>query len=274
MMLDSFRRGLWCLVVSASMSYVGAFVAGTSPSALTPTPNRTRALESMSEHRGVLKRRRLLLCAEAGEGGQESVEPAAVLRTAVETRKAVPMAKVSEALRVLAEDGGSPLACGAEDVEGSWELVFSTQLKSGYMPIRELVGFYPSREEASIDAAAGPLPIGGMRGKCWWRGGEENELAFMLGAVKLGPFKFGKDKNEVKTYKFFVNDGKQEAARGGSRFFRASLKRGSREKQLWGIVNGGGSIDTQQYCRFTNSNLCGDNDGSSMRHWELGGVGE
>lgn len=47
-----------------------------------------------------------------------------------------------------------------------------------------------------------------MRGKCWWRGGKENELAFMLGAVKLGPFKFGKDKNEVKTYKFFVNDGK------------------------------------------------------------------
>lgn len=49
----------------------------------------------------------------------------------------------------------------ADDVEGSWELVFSTQLKKGYMPIRELVGFYPSREKASIDAAAGPLPIGG-----------------------------------------------------------------------------------------------------------------
>lgn len=53
------------------------------------------------------------------------------------------------------------VCCAAEDVEGSWELVFSTQLKSGYMPIRELVGFYPSREEASIDANAGPLPIGG-----------------------------------------------------------------------------------------------------------------
>ncbi|CBN75871.1 expressed unknown protein [Ectocarpus siliculosus] len=213
MKLDSFCGGLWCLVVSASMSYVGGFV-GTSPSALTPAPHRTRALESMSEHRGVPKRRRLLY-AEGGGGGQESVEPAAVLRTAVETRK-VPMTEVSEALRVLAADGGSPLACGAEDVEGSWELVFSTQLKSGYMPIRELVGFYPSREEASIDATAGPLPIGGMRGKCWWRGGEENELAFMLGAVKLGPFKFGKDKNEVKTYKFFVNDGKVLAARSSA----------------------------------------------------------
>ena len=53
------------------------------------------------------------------------------------------------------------VCCAAEDVEGSWELIFSTQLKSGYMPIRELVGFYPSREEASIDATAGPLPIGG-----------------------------------------------------------------------------------------------------------------
>ena len=46
-----------------------------------------------------------------------------------------------------------------------------------------------------------------MRGQCWWKGGPENELAFALGAVKLGPFKFGKDKNEVKTYRFFVNDG-------------------------------------------------------------------
>lgn len=49
----------------------------------------------------------------------------------------------------------------ADDVEGSWQLVFSTQLAKGYMPIRELVGFYPSREEATIDATAGPLPIGG-----------------------------------------------------------------------------------------------------------------
>lgn len=53
------------------------------------------------------------------------------------------------------------VCCAAQDVEGSWELVFSTQLKSGYMPIRELVGFYPSREEATIDTNAGPLPIGG-----------------------------------------------------------------------------------------------------------------
>ncbi|CAM9785307.1 unnamed protein product [Ectocarpus fasciculatus] len=210
-MPESFRRGLWCLMVLASMSNVGAFV-GTSPSARSPAPHRARALARTSQHRGVPTRRRLL-SAEAGGGGQES--PATVLRTAVETRK-VPMAEVSEALRVLAEDSGSPLACGAEDVEGSWELVFSTQLKSGYMPIRELVGFYPSREEASIDATAGPLPIGGMRGKCWWRGGEENELAFMLGAVKLGPLKFGKDKNEVKTYKFFVNDGKILAARSSA----------------------------------------------------------
>ena len=29
-----------------------------------------------------------------------------------------------------------------------------------------------------------------------------------MGAVKLGPFKIGKDKTEVKAYKFFVNDGK------------------------------------------------------------------
>ena len=49
----------------------------------------------------------------------------------------------------------------AEDVEGSWQLVFSTQLKKGDMPIRELVGFYPSQEEATIDATAGPLPIRG-----------------------------------------------------------------------------------------------------------------
>ena len=58
------------------------------------------------------------------------------------------------------------LRCGsyyspAEDIEGRWELVFSTQLERGYMPIRELVGFYPSREEATIDASAGPVPIGG-----------------------------------------------------------------------------------------------------------------
>lgn len=47
-----------------------------------------------------------------------------------------------------------------------------------------------------------------MRGKCWWKGGPENELEFSMGAVKLGPFKIGKDKDEVKAYKFFVNDGK------------------------------------------------------------------
>lgn len=56
-----------------------------------------------------------------------------------------------------------------------------------------------------------PLPyetLGSMRGQCWWKGGPENELAFTMGAVKLGPFKIGKDKNDVKTYRFFLNDGK------------------------------------------------------------------
>lgn len=53
-----------------------------------------------------------------------------------------------------------------------------------------------------------------MRGQCWWKGGPENELAFALGAVKLGPFKFGKDKNEVKTYKFFVSDGQVRMGSG------------------------------------------------------------
>jgi len=43
----------------------------------------------------------------------------------------------------------------AEDVEGR------TQLERGYMPIRELIGFYPSREEVTIDASAGSFPIGG-----------------------------------------------------------------------------------------------------------------
>lgn len=49
----------------------------------------------------------------------------------------------------------------AEDVEGRWELVFSTQLKSGYMPICELIGFYPSSGKAAIDNMAGPLSVGG-----------------------------------------------------------------------------------------------------------------
>eukprot|EP00904_Undaria_pinnatifida_P010635 jgi/Undpi1/6701/HiC_scaffold_20.g09180.m1 len=165
---------------------------------------------------GRVRRREGVLYAGTGTGSElNSDEPATVLRAAVDTRK-VAAEEVSEALRILAEDSGPPAAVSAEDVEGSWQLVFSTQLKKGYMPIRELVGFYPSREEATIDATAGPLPIGGMRGQCWWKGGPENELAFSMGAVKLGPFKLGKDKNEVKTYKFFVHDGKILAAKSSS----------------------------------------------------------
>lgn len=51
--------------------------------------------------------------------------------------------------------------CTVSDVEGAWELIFSTQLGSGYMPVREVIGFYPSREELAIDTTIGPLPLGG-----------------------------------------------------------------------------------------------------------------
>lgn len=47
------------------------------------------------------------------------------------------------------------------EVEGLWELVFSTQLPSGYMPVREVIGFYPSRDQITIDTTVGPLPLGG-----------------------------------------------------------------------------------------------------------------
>lgn len=67
-----------------------------------------------------------------------------------------------------------------------------------------------------------------MRGQCWWKGGPENELEFTMGAVKLGPFKIGKDKNEVKSYKFFVNDGKvgfwgDDTLSWGSGYFRRTI---------------------------------------------------
>lgn len=47
-----------------------------------------------------------------------------------------------------------------------------------------------------------------IRGQCWWKGGPENELEFSLTEVRLGPFKFSKSKDQVKTYKFFANDQK------------------------------------------------------------------
>lgn len=66
-----------------------------------------------------------------------------------------------------------------------------------------------------------------MRGQCWWRGGPENELAFVLGEIRLGPFKFEKGKDEVKTYKFFVNDGEVGwEARGSSMWSESKLTGG------------------------------------------------
>lgn len=53
------------------------------------------------------------------------------------------------------------LCCAVGEVEGAWELIFSTQLSSGYMPVREIIGFFPSRNEIAIDTTIGPLPLGG-----------------------------------------------------------------------------------------------------------------
>ncbi|CAM9527356.1 unnamed protein product, partial [Choristocarpus tenellus] len=47
------------------------------------------------------------------------------------------------------------------DIEGSWELIFSTQLSSGYMPVQEIIGFFPSRGVITLDTNAGLLPLGG-----------------------------------------------------------------------------------------------------------------
>lgn len=64
-------------------------------------------------------------------------------------------------VRVLLVGFRRNFTAAADDVEGTWELVFSTQLKSGYMPVRELIQFYPSRQKILIDTKAGPLPLGG-----------------------------------------------------------------------------------------------------------------
>ncbi|CAM9176591.1 unnamed protein product [Ascophyllum nodosum] len=55
-----------------------------------------------------------------------------------------------------------------------------------------------------------------MRGQCWWKGGPENQLDFNTGRIKLGPLSINKGGDQVKTYKFFLQQGEILAAKSSA----------------------------------------------------------
>ncbi|CAM9479218.1 unnamed protein product [Discosporangium mesarthrocarpum] len=135
------------------------------------------------------------------------------LLQAVSTRE-VNSKEVMQALETLSST--STTAIQDYEIEGSWELVFSTQLASGYMPVREVIGFFPSRSEVTLDTNAGPIPLGGMRGACIWKGGSENVLDFSLSTLLFGPVKVERGHQEVKSYSFFLAQDQILAARSSA----------------------------------------------------------
>lgn len=54
----------------------------------------------------------------------------------------------------------APSSSSPESLKGTWELVFSSLIPSGYFPIQELCDFYAF----SLRSSWGPIPLGGFVG--------------------------------------------------------------------------------------------------------------
>ncbi|CAM9129010.1 unnamed protein product [Phaeothamnion confervicola] len=140
----------------------------------------------------------------------KSTERPELLYEAVETR-AVAKEAVTAALEALQAKASGVVT--AQDIEGKFELIFQSKLKGGYMPVSEIIGFFPSMKSYTIDTTFGgelALPLGGIRGECAWIS-ERSVLEFRVLKLQFGPISIPKE-SKPKQYSFFYADDKITAA--------------------------------------------------------------
>ncbi|KAG5187178.1 hypothetical protein JKP88DRAFT_267901, partial [Tribonema minus] len=144
----------------------------------------------------------------------------ALVLESVDTRQ-IPAENVVQALESLEQKAQ---AVRQQDVDGlNWELVFSSQLSKGYMPVREVICFDISNGKISLSTTFGPgIPLGGIQGTCSWQepeGSQPGVVSFNLSKVLLGPIAFekpGAKEAPPKTYSFFFSGDGVLAARSSN----------------------------------------------------------
>ena len=77
------------------------------------------------------------------------------LQTAI-TYKNVPKEKVIDIIKDLTSSPLSSSNIKKSQIEGKWELIFSSLIPSGYFPIIEICDFF----EFSLKSSWGPIPLG------------------------------------------------------------------------------------------------------------------
>ena len=118
-----------------------------------------------------------------------------------------PVEEVNAALEALEKAAAEKkLTYGPSDIEGAWELVYSTQLSGGYMPVREVINFRPSTGKMEIVTDKAGFPLGQIFGKCEWRAGSEYDIYFSFERAKVFGIPIPR-KTPEKGYRFFYQDG-------------------------------------------------------------------
>mmetsp|Transcript_20801 Transcript_20801/g.30809 ORF Transcript_20801/g.30809 Transcript_20801/m.30809 type:complete len:193 (+) Transcript_20801:48-626(+) len=118
--------------------------------------------------------------------------------------------KKDEILAELEKYERQPQTVDKSKIDGvQWEVLFSSKLPNGYMPITEMMTFDLSRNEAKLKSDFKGFSLGGSEGSCDWI--ERNMLKICFDLVKIGPFSFKKlgpkEKSTVIYTFFYLNNG-------------------------------------------------------------------
>ena len=140
------------------------------------------------------------LWASAGANSNDATRQQAVQTLTTATlEKSIATDDVKTAINVLESLDATTVT---KELQGKWELVYSSLIPSGYFPVQEVADFFGY----SLTSRFGPLPLGGFYGD-WEITSETNPcvIRFTTTEYRLGPVKL-KLKGKERSYTFLYAD--------------------------------------------------------------------
>ena len=125
-----------------------------------------------------------------------SDESLIVLTDASINRK-IPPLDVIQAITAV-ENSNLKVNCEVDQINGTWELIFSSLIKGGYFPVSEICDFRTYR----LTSSWGPFPLGEITGPSTVLSKTPPIIEFSASKISFGPISIPLGRKEPRTYNF------------------------------------------------------------------------
>eukprot|EP01041_Mallomonas_annulata_P002102 gene2102-4107_t len=113
------------------------------------------------------------------------------------TSKNIPPKEISDTILAIDEKSTQKLA-NIRDLQGSWELIYSSLISQGYFPVIEICDFFGY----TLSSQWGPVPLGTIKGTSTVLSDSPAVVEFAAETISFGPFTIPLSSKKSKSYAF------------------------------------------------------------------------